>query len=585
MPCKLKNMDVAFNWFCKHQLSFCFSSSKLMSEQQPCPIWICGPKRNKTIWISGPTRRFVEDFQIIQQALSVDEDYLLIYGYIRVFEANALIISIPEEIKRLLLLFYHSRYPMDIFDIYGTTRPCIERKTQRRYCVRQINKHMFYRIPCKYRSRYLRAMHDELDILHALCHPNIAKLQSLFEDKNTMYIIKPECNGGTLFDNIAQRKRFTEHDASKIIKQILSALRYMHEENDIVHCSLNPQNIFFVNNSDDLSIKIHGFGMSKLLPRLHYLTHLRPTSYYSSPEKIKDKKYNASCDMWAVGIILYIMMFGYPPFHVDSEQYGQREANALYEKIRRGFVARVRRTERRGFGPWFPDHLPRSGDVKQLISKLLEHRARNRYTAREALQHPWIANTTQLQETEPLNMDSLRKFNNVCEFKRHVIERFRERFERMEPKHFKELETKFIKMDKDCVVSYKQLKDVLSTVKELKMTKQYMHFGGETCDIEYKSLLNGLVHDYLVSHDLMLYGKLRTLDEDDDGNITTKQLRETFKAYDRLSEWDRAIGIINQLDRNGVIEYEDFLLNLHPTFEDGADWMPNTFKKMKSCAV
>ncbi len=322
---------------------------------------------------------------------------------------------------------------------------------------------------------------------------------------------------------------------------------------------------------------------------------------------IRDKKYNHACDMWSVGVILYVMIFGYPPFYVDPEKYGKHERKAIYEKIKRGFIARIRSTERHGFGPWFPDHIPVSQEVRHLISKLLEFRVENRYTAHEALQHSWINQKDAVvadadKKEDDLNpqvvrtlIQSLEKFSNTCQFKLVVVKLFRQQFEKMRPKQFAQLEELFTKMDTDGdgVISYEEFESAVLNVKEINIEPKYVkqlfenvNQSGLSGGIRFTDLLNALVHDYLVACDERLYAAFRQLDDDDDGKITTQQLKEKLKEYDPLGEWDRAIEIINQqtLDANGVIDYEEFLLNLHPNFEETPHWLPTVFQKMKSLA-
>ncbi len=165
---------------------------------------------------------------------------------------------------------------------FGITYRCEDKKkTENRFAVKLLNKNRFYRIPHKYRPRYLRAMHDEIDILSTLSHPNIIKLHSIYEDKATLYIVMEECKGGELFQRIVEKGQYSERDAAKVVQQLLSALEYMHQENQIVHCDLKPDNILFLDKSDDSAVKIIDFGMSKVLPRLQYLTHLCGTPYYT----------------------------------------------------------------------------------------------------------------------------------------------------------------------------------------------------------------------------------------------------------------------------------------------------------------
>merc|ERR1712130_246083 len=308
---------------------------------------------------------------------------------------------------------------------------------------------------------------------------------------------------------------------------------------------------------------------------------------------------------WSIGVILYVMIFGYPPFYVDPEKYGKHERKAIYEKIKRGFVPRVRSTEKHGFGPWFPDHIPVSAAVRNLIAKLLEYKVENRYTAGEALKHEWVVKEGKMavdDEKEDINAEAaksmvsaLAKFNNTCQLKMVVVKLFREQFETMRPQHFHQLEELFTKMDTDGdgIVSYQEFEAAVANVKEINIEKKYIEqiFENVNSDqkargIKFADLLNALVHDYLVACDERLYAAFRALDDDDDGKITTKELKAKLKENDPLGEWDRAIQIIEEstLDNDGVIDYEEFLLNLHPNFEESPEWLPGAFKKMTSLA-
>merc|ERR1719474_462689 len=252
------------------------------------------------------------------------------------------------------------------------------------------------------KQKFINDRCREIDIMKALNHPNIIKFHSSFEDEYTLYIVMEECCGGELYQRIVDKGQFTEYEAAKVMRQLLPALDYLHREMHVVHCNLEPTNILFVDQSEESLLKIIDFGMSKVLPPQQYLTTLCGTPYYTAPEVIKDKKYNHACDMWSVGVILYAMIFGYPPFYVDPEKYGygKREREGIYEKIKRGFVPKVRSTEKHGFGPWFPDHIPVSAAVRNLIQKLLEHKVEDRYTAVDALQHEWVVSVGRVREKE-----------------------------------------------------------------------------------------------------------------------------------------------------------------------------------------
>ena len=375
-------------------------------------------KKNKTIWVSGPTEPFLDEYEQLKQLGNAGQ--------------------------------------------YGVTYRCRRKSDNQTFAVKYLNKNRFYRITEEHRHRYLAAMSDEISILRTLKHKNVVKLEGLREDKTTLYIIMEECKGGELFQRICKKGKYSERGAANVLKQLLSALRYMHEDQNIVHCDLKPDNILFLTEKEDAYLKIIDFGMSKVLPRLQYLTNLCGTPYYTAPEVIKNKKYNHACDMWSVGVILYVMLYGYPPFYVDPKQYGQNERKAIYSKIIKGFHPEVRQTKKYGYGPWFPDHIKTSDNAKDLITQLLQRQVRKRYTAKEALLHPWIKNRAENDDSESHIVSRLLRFNNVCQFKLVITKIFRNQFYsyvvcliycvcvftsqylEMRPEHFHQLEQLFM---------------------------------------------------------------------------------------------------------------------------------------------
>eukprot|EP01084_Bolivina_argentea_P257651 434120_1 len=154
-------------------------------------------KRSKTIWIEALTPPFSDHFKIVNE-LDGNKLSALIYGYIRLLVEDPYTIIIPNEIKPIILLFYHVKYSMSREDIFGATYQCQHKQTGKKYAVKILNKNIFYRIPYKYRGRYLRAMHDEIDILRCLKHPNIIELHNVYEDKHSFHIVMQECTGGQL---------------------------------------------------------------------------------------------------------------------------------------------------------------------------------------------------------------------------------------------------------------------------------------------------------------------------------------------------------------------------------------------------
>jgi len=143
----------------------------------------------------------------------------------------------------------------------------------------------------------------------------------------------------------------------------------------------------------------------------------------------------------------------------------------------------------------------------------------------------------------------------------------------------------------DGIVSYEEFAKSVAKVKDINIEPQYikkifeeLNVNNDAKGICFEDLLNALVNDYLIQCDERLYAAFRELDSDDDGKITTAQLKEALQNLDPLGEYNRAIDLIikESLEQNGVIDYEQFLLLLHPNFEESPDWYPDVIKRMSS---
>ena len=170
----------------------------------------------------------------------------------------------------------------------------------------------------------------EIKILAMLDHPNILRLFEVFEDQKNFYLITELCTGGHLLSRMS-KNHYREKEAAKLMEKIISAVAYCHEKG-ICHRDLKPQNILFCDETPNSQLKIVDFGISKIYdPSLSSLkeelndinknkkmTSQIGTRYYLSPEAIKGS-YTEKCDIWSLGIILYILLSGYPPFMGEND--------------------------------------------------------------------------------------------------------------------------------------------------------------------------------------------------------------------------------------------------------------------------
>jgi calcium-dependent protein kinase len=169
-------------------------------------------------------------------------------------------------------------------------------------------------------------LENELEILKQVDHPNIIKFYEMYVDNKHYHLVTEFCGGGELFDHIIAKGSFKEDQASKIIKQILSAIKHLHDRN-ICHRDLKPENILFESKNKEAQVKLIDFGLSKYFSapvnsndHRDLLMRTRiGTPYYMAPEVI-DGLYDKACDIWSLGVITYCLISGYPPFNADTDQ-------------------------------------------------------------------------------------------------------------------------------------------------------------------------------------------------------------------------------------------------------------------------
>ncbi|XP_018578858.1 calcium/calmodulin-dependent protein kinase type 1 [Anoplophora glabripennis] len=215
------------------------------------------------------------------------------------------------------------------------------------------------------------SLENEIKVLRRLKHPNIVQLLETFEDKSKVYLIMELVTGGELFDRIVEKGSYTEKDAADLIRQVLEAVDYMHEQG-VVHRDLKPENLLYYSPDEDSKIMISDFGLSKMEDSGIMATACG-TPGYVAPEVLAQKPYGKAVDVWSIGVISYILLCGYPPF------YDENDAN-LFAQILKGEFE---------FDSPYWDEI--SDSAKDFIRNLMCVNVEKRYTCRQALGHPWIS--------------------------------------------------------------------------------------------------------------------------------------------------------------------------------------------------
>jgi len=227
----------------------------------------------------------------------------------------------------------------------------------------------------------LQLLQREIDILKKLNHQNIISLKEVYDEKETIYLVMELVQGGELFDQIVSRGTYSEADAANIVRQILDAVAYMHD-NGIAHRDLKPENLL-CSGDEYNTIKVTDFGLSKDFSTASLRTSCG-TPDYVAPEVLKGQPYDNTVDIWSIGVITYILLCGFPPFYGNTDQQ-------IFEKILR--------VEYDFPSPdW--DHI--SVEAKQFIKSILVPEPSKRPSAIDAIEMDWIKNKAPTKPLERL---------------------------------------------------------------------------------------------------------------------------------------------------------------------------------------
>eukprot|EP01018_Ginkgo_biloba_P037986 Gb_12056 [translate_table: standard] len=234
-------------------------------------------------------------------------------------------------------------------------------------------------------------------------HPNVIHLYDVYEDKVGVHLVLELCSGGELFDRIVAQERYSEAGAATVIRQISKGLSGLHDAK-IVHRDLKPENCLFLTPDEDSPLKIMDFGLSYIEDFTDPIVGLFGSIDYVSPEALSRRNVSTASDMWSLGVILYILLCGYPPFHATSNRDKQNLILA---------------------GDFnFDEHTWKtvSSSAKQLISSLLAVDPQRRPTAKELLLHPWVRGDSAKQEPMDVEVVSrLQSFNARRKFRAAAI--------------------------------------------------------------------------------------------------------------------------------------------------------------------
>ncbi|XP_042621447.1 calcium/calmodulin-dependent protein kinase type II subunit beta isoform X37 [Cyprinus carpio] len=271
---------------------------------------------------------------------------------------------------------------------FSVVRRCVKLCTGQEYAAKIINTK-------KLSARDHQKLEREARICRLLKHPNIVRLHDSISEEGFHYLLFDLVTGGELFEDIVAREYYSEADASHCIHQILESVNHIHHH-DIVHRDLKPENLLLASKCKNAAVKLADFGLAiEVQGDQQAWFGFAGTPGYLSPEVLRKEAYGKPVDIWACGVILYILLVGYPPFW-DEDQH------KLYQQIKAG-----------AYDFPSPEWDTVTPEAKNLINQMLTINPAKRITAQEALKHPWVcqrstvASMMHRQET----VECLKKFN------------------------------------------------------------------------------------------------------------------------------------------------------------------------------
>jgi len=244
----------------------------------------------------------------------------------------------------------------------------------------------------------LLALQTEVEILSQIDHPNVVKLFEVWEDKLKFFMVMEIMTGGELFDRIVEKDHYSEKEAADTIRPIVDAIRYCHKMG-VAHRDLKPENLLYATRDPHSIIKISDFGLAKIYDSSLMTTQCGTPSYVA-PEVLEGKGYDEAVDFWSIGIILYILLCGFPPFYDDDN-------DKLFELIAKAKVE---------FPSPYWDNI--SDPAKDLIRKLLNADPKSRLKSDAILAHPWMVGDVTPRKALPNITDKIREYNAKKKFKK-----------------------------------------------------------------------------------------------------------------------------------------------------------------------
>ncbi|XP_061956568.1 calcium-dependent protein kinase 1 isoform X2 [Populus nigra] len=371
----------------------------------------------------------------------------------------------------------------------------------------------------------------EVQIMHHLTgHRNVVELKGAYEDRHSVNLIMELCEGGELFDRIITKGHYSERAAANLCRQIVTVVHNCHTMG-VIHRDLKPENFLFLSTHEDSPLKATDFGLSVFFKPGDVFKDLVGSAYYVAPEVLR-RNYGAEVDIWSAGVILYILLSGVPPFWGETEQ-------AIFDSILRGHIDF-------SSDPW-PSI---SSSAKDLVKQMLRADPKERLSAVEVLNHPWMREDG--ASDKPLDiavLTRMKQFRAMNKLKKIALKEM-----------FKSMDT-----DNNGTITFEELKAGLPKL-GTKLSESEVRQLMEAADvdgngtIDYIEFITATMHMNRMEREDHLYKAFEYFDKDKSGYITMEELEQALMKYN-MGDSKTIKEIIAEVDtdHDGRINYEEFV--------------------------
>lgn len=457
-------------------------------------------------------------------------------------EIDAALAASREELGKSASHNFNDSYKVSKLIGHGAfakVMTCAHKDTKEKFAAKVVQKNL--EDPVKQREGIIK----EIAIMRMLSgHPNTVKLIEVFEDKENYHLVMELCSGGELFDQIIAKGHFSEKDGADKMRSLLDFIAYAHSKN-IIHRDLKPENILLTDKTPNGVLKVIDFGTSDFCVDGQRLQQKFGTPYYVAPEVLR-KDYDKSADIWSAGVIMYILLCGYPPF-------GGKTDSKILQRVQAGIYSFDGRE-------WEVV----TEAAKDMIQQMLVMDIRKRATAKELLNHRWfqVANTAPAAALGAHMVKRLRAFAGMSRMKRLALVVLARTLTDNDVKRLREL---FVAMDTnndgriDSVDLHKALEKVGAAIEESEMQELFHASDIDgTGQIDYEEFIAAMLDSNRVARRKEAVRRsFEELDRDGDGYITAEDL---VKVMPRGTSIELAREVLEEVDKNrdGRVDYQEF---------------------------